>query len=329
MQAIKEPIPQPCKVIVFPKRMGTQTQSAPEPERNILRHNPTVHGSKAAIAAAIFACIAAIAAGGTCYVNWSNRSDQKTQRAKDQFKADVNTLIDAKLSPAVDKINAHIDEKFGELSNQIHALDVRIARLEGPLTSRVSELEKNSKQQAALAKLTDPDRASRALGIIQTELRTAQSSARLLPISDLDVYKNAVRALPQSAREYWTTIAEIINYQSFLNQKNGHAPDPARISRPCLGFTAGTGGGNLFVGGPITLRGCVVDLDSTHNAMTSAIIIDSVVRYHGGPVHVGSILFVNCAFELQLPPDKTPAQPAILYSLLNSADLRNVTINGM
>src|SRR5207245_2138176 len=112
------------------------------------------HGSKAAIAAAIFACIAAIAAVGSCYVNWSNRSDQKTQQTKEQFKTDVNTLIDAKLNPAVKVVNDHTDEKFGELSNQIHALDVRIARLEGPLTKRVSSLEYQADQQSIRENIT-------------------------------------------------------------------------------------------------------------------------------------------------------------------------------
>lgn len=53
------------------------------------------------------------------------------------------TIRPSFLGPAVKAVNDHTDEKISELASQIHALDVRIARSEGPLTSRVSTLEQH------------------------------------------------------------------------------------------------------------------------------------------------------------------------------------------
>ena len=50
-------------------------------------------------------------------------------------------------------------------------------------------------------------------------------------------------------------------------------------------------------------------------------IRDSVVRYHGGPVQMRDVVFVNCYFELDLskfPPEKVPAHPEVLLALLDS-----------
>lgn len=306
--------------------MGTLPQSSPEPEQNREWHDPVIHGSKAAIAAAIFACIAALAAGGTCYINWSNRSDQKTQQAKEQVDNHINALIDLKLNPSAKMINDHTDEKVGELSGQIHALDVRIARLEGPLTKRVGALETKTKQQTSLAKVMDPNRI---LIMIRAQLEVSKAHDHLLPTSDIQDYKNAVQALPVSAREYWTTVAAIINYQSLINQMSGEVPDPQKVSRPCQGMTKQPGilsENNSFVNLPIS--NCVVDLDTLH--FIGNTFINSVIRYHGGPTTLTGVTFVNCYFDVELPEStKPPEQPAraILFSLLNSADQRHVKVS--
>jgi len=324
MQAVAEQTSVSPKVIVFRTRMGTQAPIPPDPQPNHDVegwHNPVVHGSRAAIAAAVFACIAAIAAGGTFYVNWSNRSDQKTQQTKDQFKTDVNTLIDAKLNPVVKAVNDHTDDKFGELSNQIHALDVRIARLEGPLTNRVSKLETRADQQGSLAKLIDPNRI---LGTIRTELQVAQASGKLLPVSDLNDYRNAIQALPSSAREYWITAAAIINYQSLVNQMSGEAPDPSKVSRPCRGLT-NEGGmhsfNNQFIGVPIS--NCVVDLDT--QTFRNITFQNSVIRYNGGPTSLVNVTFMHCTFILNLKAQTKPANTNFLMALLESTNQETVS----
>jgi hypothetical protein len=186
--AIKQVATSP-RLIVFPGCMAAQNPIPLEGQQGQERsgHDPAVHGSKAAIAAAIFAGLAMIGTFATAYVNWSNRSDQKTHQANADADAHSNSLIDAKVSLAAKAVNDHTDQKIGDLSNQIHALDVRIARLEGPLASRVSTLEQRAEQQASLAKLV--------LGDLQRSLNTTD----------------------RSAPTYWPVVSEFISYRSQIS----------------------------------------------------------------------------------------------------------------
>lgn len=323
--AEKDSSPTSPKVIVFRTRMGAAAEvpEPPAPQPHHGWHNPSVHGSKAAIAAAIFAGIAMLAACVTGYVNWSNRSDQKTQRAEEQADGHVNALIEAKLSPTATSINDHIDKKVGELGDQLHALDVRIARLEGPLTQRVSKLETRANQQASLAKLLDPNRV---LATIRAELEIAENGGKKVSASDLSDYRNVVQTLPSSAHEYWTTAAAIINYQSRINQMSGEAPDPAKVSRLCPGLTHNVNGSisfsNTFAG--FVFSDCVVDLDT--NSFHNVVFRDSVVRYHGGPVTLDGVRFINCNFVLDASFPEQPKTPRLLLGLLES-NQTNVTIS--
>jgi hypothetical protein len=150
-----------------------------------------------------------------------------------------------------------------------------------------------------------------------------------LPPAQLADYKNAIRAAPHSASEYWTTIAAIINYQSFIDQVGHHAPDPAAISQPC---------GNGLTGGPSStgnhsnaydgmhFEGCIVDLDT--NKFTNSIFHNSVVRYHGGPVFLSDVQFINCRFVLDIPVS-APASPernSLLMTLLDAPSTKSVTV---
>jgi len=232
----------------------------------------------------------------------------------------TNTLIDAKLNPATEKVNDHVDRKVDELSKKIDALSDRVSRIEGSLGKRVAAVETKTNQQISLARVMDP---AHTLTTIRAELNVARASGKLLSVSDLDDYRNAVQALPGSAREYWTTAAAIINYQSLVNQANG-APDPFKVSRLCLGLTSQGSvvvSNSLHVGG--TYSNCVVDLDT--NGFKDVVFKDSVIRYRGGKTVLVNVDFQNCTFVLDLPPE-APAHPEVIRTLLAS-DQRQVTLS--
>ena len=125
-----------------------------------------------------------------------------------------------------------------------------------------------------------------------------------------------------------TTIAEIINYQSFIDQMNHHAPDPAAVSRPCFGVTSGEFGVsryNAYVNAAYS--DCIVDLDT--NGFHYVKFSDSVIRYHGGPVDLVNVEFVNCRFDLDVPVS-APANPArdrLLKTLLESPNTNAITVS--
>jgi hypothetical protein len=311
------------RLIIFPKQMAAQAPIPPDQPQQQPLPAPTQptwwqqHGTTATWVAIVAALAVGFANTGS---NWYFRHVDSSAKSSDEH---IRNLVEDKFRPLSrdvfdDKVGK-LSDKIDKLSDKIDALSQRVARLEGP-DGRIAKLETRTDQQASLARVMDP---SRVLATIRADIQIATSSGKVVPTLDLIDYKNAVQALPASAREYWTTVAAIINYQSLINQMSGEAPDPAKVSRPCIGITEGTGGYNLIIGAPISH--CVVDLDSTHNALWNVVIKDSVIRYHGGPVNVSAV-FVNCTFILDLPPNKAPAQPVILYALLNS-DQRTVRVS--
>jgi hypothetical protein len=235
----------------------------------------------------------------------------------------TNILIGAKLEPAKQEINGHIDAKTGELSTQIGALSQRVAHIEGSLDKRVSNLETRTDRQSSLARLMDPNRA---LALVRAEIEMAETKGKPLGASTLADYKNVVLELPSSSYQYWTTVAAIINYQSKLNQMAGEAPDPNKVSKPCVGLTNGGrfhASGNAFIN--LHVSGCYIDLESA--ALVDSVIENSVVRYYGGPTNLKNVTFVNCTFLVNFAPTTKPSKSSpLVLALLNSPKQSSVTV---
>lgn len=199
----------------------------------------------------------------------------------------VNSLIDAKLAKVMDKLDG--------------------------ITSRLDKFEGWREGLETRSKLQ--------LQGIRAKIQSAEASKVSLPPSQLDNYRNTIRAIPSSSGEYWQTVAAIINYQSLIKQRSGEAPDPAKVARPCIGpnFTR-----SLFSG--VMFRDCVVLLDT--NQFQNVTFQDSVIQYRGGPVVLADVRFVNCRFVLELAANKpaTPAQEKLLLALLNSPDQKIVQV---
>jgi hypothetical protein len=306
MQAVAERSSASPRVLVFRTRMAAPDTTPPQLPNPPGFHPPT-HGNWAQWGGIVVALIIPFVLR---YIDRTATQDAET------FNLKVDKRIDDKLNPAIDRVNGHIDTKVDELSRKIDALSDRVSRIEGRLDKRVSSLERRADQQTSLAKLIDPNRV---LATIRLEIQMAQNSGKALPASDLADYKNVVQALPISAHEYWTTVAAIINYQSLINQMSGEAPDPNKVSRPCVRSVA-----SVFIGGEYA--NCVVDLDT--NAFDRVMFKDSVIRYQGGTVSLRNVQFVNCRFDLKLTSTpQTPAQNQFLLALLESLDQKSIKVS--
>jgi hypothetical protein len=246
----------------------------------------------------------------------------------------VDSHIDKKFAPLDDKFKS-IDKKFDDVQakfdsthHDLTELTGRVGNVEGwregvegklKLQSREQErLNGQITKQDAIIRLYDPNRI---LATIRAEIQTAQADKRELPASDLIDYRNAVRALPSSSVGYWATVAAIINYQSLVNQLSGEAPDPTRVAKPCFDENSRY---NTFENMP--LRDCVIVLDTeTFNRVTFQ---NSVIVYHGGPVVLNNVAFVNCRFVLDLPQQhEIPAEKNLLLALLDSPDQKKIQIS--
>lgn len=171
----------------------------------------------------------------------------------------------------------------------------------------------------------DASRTSYKLISIRVAVQEAQTLGVVLPSSQLAKYKSTLRQTSPSSAEFFSSVAAVINYQSWLNQKDGLAPDPAKVSRPCMLTNEGSirSYGNAIIGMPVS--NCVVDLDT--QLFSDVTFKDAVVRYHGGPVQLSNVTFVNCRFILNLPPSAIPAQN-LVFALLNSPNQEIVKISG-
>jgi hypothetical protein len=325
LQAIKEPIPQPCKLIVFPRRMGTPAPLPPEQPGQLLSAPVQSgwwqrHGNTAQWAAAIISIVALVGLFANIGLTLWFHYTAGELKASDEH---IKSLIDAKLNPAVQAINSNIDQKLAPINQQLETLTQQVGQLQGrfqQLDTGQKKISARLDQQASLAKLMDPNRVLRT---IREEIQTARRNGKLLPASDLADYKNAVHAVPTSAYEYWTTVAAIINYQSFLEQLRGNAPNPYAVSEPCATLTNDghmISQGNVTIGA--TFSNCIVDLDT--ETLRNVVFRNSVVRYSGGSTNLSNVTFVNCRFILNI--GTKPEKPELLLSLLDSPSAESIKI---
>ncbi len=187
------------------------------------------------------------------------------------------------------------------------------------LAQQVSYIQGKLGIQEVLSQFTDPGQVTRGI-TGQIEQATVKNTP--LPAQELASYRLALRSLPKSTQDYWTTLASIVNYASHQNQLQGVAPDPESVSRPCLNTTA-----HDIVMSHMRFENCYVNLDN--EALDSSTFINSVVRYRGGEATLSNIVFINCRFIVDIPKGTNPGQQKLLIALLDSPDQKTVKVNGL
>jgi hypothetical protein len=309
MQAVAEQLRSFPKVIIFPGNMSQsrRKKNIPPPPEPLTWWQQ--HSNKAPWASVIVVVLGIVLTNGlTLYFHFSAGqsavSDEHTGR-----------LIGNELDPAIHNVNENFDKRLAETNHRIEELASKVDDALGQL--KRMHLEVNPQAQKTL------------LSSIRREIKTAEDGKQALPAAKLADYKMQVRQTPKTVGEYWMTVAAIVNYQSFLNQMNGHAPDPAAVSRPCsTGITSlgpGTSFNNTYEG--MDLSRCIVDLDT--ETFKDVTFRDSVIRYRGARVSLSNVRFINCRFVLDIPVS-TPANPQrdrLLMTLLDSSDTESVTIS--
>jgi hypothetical protein len=303
------------KVLVFPTRMGAPNPIPPPRSEEGRGFHPPTHGNWAQWGAIVVAIIIPF------ILKYYEHA--ASQNAED-FNLHVDARVDTKLNPAVEKINGHIDKRAEELSKKIEDLSERVGKLEGrfeQIDSRQKNLASQVEgQQGVLAKLENPQGS---LIAVRDALQRAVRTRKVIPSTLLVDYKNTLRLIPPalSGGGYWVTVAAFINYQSLLNQINGTAPDPSKVSHPCFGTTGGIG--NQFLG---QISNCLVTLDT--QAFENVTFSNSVILYKGGPVRLKNVTFENCRFILDFPPILPDGpQLNLVAALFDSPDQKTINVS--
>jgi hypothetical protein len=262
------------------------------------------------------------------------RSADKAGSASDEHvKQLVQPLIESannSIGTKLDKIDGRLNDlasKVDHVQGQVDELNARATKL----GTDQDGLRKQISGQEAVIRLQDPNRI---FATIRGEIETAEKERAVLPPSQLADYRNALQVLSahkakraspaapdaelRTQSHYWLTVAAIINYQSFLNQLSGEAPDPTKVARPC------------FVGNlssmvvSSSLANCIAYID--YNSFKDVRFENSVIIYKGGPVSLEDVEFVNCRFVLDLPPAVVPAKEDLLLALLDAPDQKAIQV---
>lgn len=209
MQAAPQENPSSSNVIIFYAPMHKSAPKIPPPDSP----PPSTssfwqrHGNTAQWASACIASLAALVSAISLLLTLHWHNAAAASTTADDH---VQVLIDKRLDPINQRLD-HLTEQVNDVVGQLKRID-----------------EENR------------------LANIRTALQVATDTKKLVPPAEMVRYRNTISALPSSAKDYWTTVAAIINYQSLLNRMLNLAPDPSAVSRPCLELTAGIGRYNTF-----------------------------------------------------------------------------------
>jgi len=303
MQAVRDLIPRYPSLIVLPKPMSASKK----------REIPW--SALAIVTTIILSAIAATHVIDNEISGIGTRVTGTEQAIQNAHLGDMGTRI-TKLESAVKALADEQSKKTQQLVHDILAVNQEQNRLKDQLRKdeAISEVKK------------DPETTLEAM---RNEIQVALSTGEEIPDTKLAKFKLATLGLSPSATHYWKTAAAIINYESIQLQLKGLAPAPAEVSGPCALLTTNpfaASHDNAWMG--MTIHNCIADID-THTFI-DVIFKDSVIRYKGGSVNLSNVQFVNCKFELNIPPDTPTSFPLaaperrLLLALLNAPKLNDV-----
>ena len=303
MQAVRERTPQSHKLIVFPGRMGTLPQIPPAPEGSHPNNPPAPKRNMIGIAAICIAAVAMIGTVGNFYVGCSNRKDQKNatleKKTSETFNKDVNTLIDARLNPAVSDINQNITKQLAPITTDLSALKIDMAALKAAMAQLNTDLNRSTKFQ--LDKLAQQITMARNSGRVGNENDLRQIGYDLFALSAANEGKNSTRAA-QVANELLGYYSFSIQADSFVKEMETHGflLRGATREQECIS------GNPLWHQPHILIRtaiweNCTIHLDDTlaHTVIFENNLFKNVtVVYAGGHVVLRNVAFVDCTFQL-------------------------------
>ena len=140
MRAVTGKSYSPPKVIAFYKPMGTPAPNVPPPAPAPVPAAPSCwqrHGTTAA-------WVALLISGAALLTTWHFRNVDRSEKISD---AHTNDLIDAKLNPAVEKINGNVDRKLDAINIQLQAINRALGQVQGKLGIFASNQKKFDARQ--------------------------------------------------------------------------------------------------------------------------------------------------------------------------------------
>ena len=179
---------------------------------------------------------------------------------------------------------------------------------------------------------------------LEITLTAAANSSRVRDPAISDKLQDKFSKSNEDAPGFWPAAAAMINYRSV--RAGGDLSDClAKPSPHEVTFHDGLGpitvknGQATFTVGPDVYENCRIELDSLSAQaryseqlpIRSIVFRHCLVIYHGGiimfpPSSVGSLVFTECTFAIETPPQPPQSGKTLLSSLLSAPNMSDVTV---
>jgi hypothetical protein len=139
---------------------------------------------------------------------------------------------------------------------------------------------------------------------------------------DQSVVQNVARRLLGDQEEFadmpevWKTTGDFINYKFAAYLSASFKPDLGKaLSFDCESINPRGALGTVF-------EGCNLDLEGI--AAPSAIFSKCVIRYHGGPIKIREMRFLNCVFDVRISTVPSTQGVVFMKQLARASDTSSV-----
>ena len=218
---------------------------------------------------------------------------------REWWNEDVDGRVELDLNKA-----GGVKSNVAEIGVKVEKMDTRLQTLQ-PFIEDVIKHQFENASKLPTALLRDRLPAIQHL-MVAAETEHVQIDPAI--IHALGAHLSEVQAKSPNSHQVWPVVSKFINYRS-----DQLLPDsPKILSTAITGCIAAVGNVTLT----IKMENCEIDLDDLadfripNGLYPRYLLINTVVRYKGGPIRASAIIFQNCVFRFDVP--SLPAREGIL-----------------
>ncbi len=266
------------------------------------RYSPQKHGNLAQWVAPFISFIMLIIV--VCF----HYADSAAKSSDEHVNSLIDTKIDTKLNPAMEKVSTHLDKVNAQLDTKIDAVIGKI----GILSDRVSRLE-------GARGIVDIPALRKQFNKVIAETKSALDSEK--PGEPIDIRKQMqaitatlvnVKMPADAVNEGVSALVHVAAFNYFTQEFPSHPPNLIMRQNTIIG-----GREAIHIGRDVSIisdgdviRNSGQDLSGIYWIHTT--FENSEIRYAGGPLYLADVTFKNCTFKFGDDPRSQEVKAALL-----------------
>jgi hypothetical protein len=304
MQSVVEKSYTLPKLLVFPsgRNMVAPAEAPLQADQTKTRYSPQKHGNLAQWVAPFISFIMLIIV--VCF----HYADSAAKSSDEHVNSLIDTKIDTKLNPAMEKVSTHLDKVNAQLDTKIDAVIGKI----GILSDRVSRLE-------GARGIVDIPALRKQFNKVIAETRSALDSEK--PGEPIDIRKQMqaiaatlvnVKIPADAVNEGVSALVHVAAFNYFTQAFPSHPPDLIIHNSIMAGNKEGIHieGSVSVIADNVTIRDSAQDLSGIY--WIHATFENTEIRYSGGPLFLADTTFKNCTFKFGDDPRSQEVRAALL-----------------